>query len=205
MKVIKNKRRETSTEEKIKAAAKKLFTQRGYSEVKTRDIVKEAGINLSLLNYYFRSKEKLFEIVMQENRLHFMEGMEKILNDRSTDMNTKIEMFVSNFIDLLTLYPDMSLFMFNQMRKEPKKIAPKVRLLDTYFMKQIKEGMEKGIIKTISPYQFIMNLFGLSIFPFIFCPMIKYAGGLSDKQFNALMQERKKMVPLWVRSMMKVK
>ena len=33
----------------------------------TRDIAEEAGINLALLNYYFRSKEKLFGIVMMEN------------------------------------------------------------------------------------------------------------------------------------------
>ena len=49
---------------KIKQAARKLFTEKGFDAVKTRDIAAEAGINLALLNYYFRSKEKLFEIVM---------------------------------------------------------------------------------------------------------------------------------------------
>ena len=60
-----------STEEKIKAAARKVFTQKGYSATRTRDIAEEAGLNLALLNYYFRSKEKLFELIMAEKMQQF--------------------------------------------------------------------------------------------------------------------------------------
>ena len=63
-----------STEQKIKEAARKLFTEKGFDAVKTRDIAEEAGLNLALLNYYFRSKEKLFEIIMLENLGHFSRG-----------------------------------------------------------------------------------------------------------------------------------
>ena len=55
-----------STEEKFKEAARVVFTRKGYAATKTRDIAEEAGLNLALLNYYFRSKEKLFEIIMLE-------------------------------------------------------------------------------------------------------------------------------------------
>ena len=55
-----------STEEKIKEAAKKVFLKKGYAATRTRDIAEEAGINLALLNYYFRSKEKLFDLIMLE-------------------------------------------------------------------------------------------------------------------------------------------
>ena len=54
-----------STESKLREAARKLFTRDGYAAVKTRDIAKEAGLNLALLNYYFRSKEKLYEIIVK--------------------------------------------------------------------------------------------------------------------------------------------
>ena len=47
-----------STEDKIKQAALKLFTKKGYAATRTRDISEAAGINLALLNYYFRSKER---------------------------------------------------------------------------------------------------------------------------------------------------
>ena len=56
-----------STEEKIKEAARRVFTKKGYAATRTRDIAEESGYNLALINYYFRSKEKLFDIVMLEH------------------------------------------------------------------------------------------------------------------------------------------
>ena len=50
--------KELTTEEKIIDAARKLFTQKGFAATKTRDIAEEAGINLALLNYYFRRSEE---------------------------------------------------------------------------------------------------------------------------------------------------
>jgi AcrR family transcriptional regulator len=52
-----------STEEKIKQAARDLFQEKGFSATKTRDIAERSGINLALLNYYFRSKSKLFDFL----------------------------------------------------------------------------------------------------------------------------------------------
>ena len=56
---------EVTTEDKILSAASKVFTEKGFAGTRTRDIAEEAGINLALLNYYFRSKEKLFQQVMK--------------------------------------------------------------------------------------------------------------------------------------------
>ncbi|MGC3977884.1 MAG: TetR family transcriptional regulator [Paludibacteraceae bacterium] len=50
-----------STEEKIKQSAEKVFMEKGFFGARTRDIADEAGINLALLNYYFRSKENLLK------------------------------------------------------------------------------------------------------------------------------------------------
>ena len=46
-----------STESKIKDAAKIVFHKKGFTATRTRDIAEEAGLNLALLNYYFRSKK----------------------------------------------------------------------------------------------------------------------------------------------------
>ncbi len=56
-----------STEEKIKIAAERLFMENGFSGTRTRDIAEAADINLALLNYYYRSKENLFNIIIMEN------------------------------------------------------------------------------------------------------------------------------------------
>src|SRR5579872_5163946 len=86
-----------STEEKIMQAAKKLFTQNGFAATRTRDIAKEAGINLALLNYYFRSKEKLFDIVMIGNFRQFIRGVSIHLLDDAATMEQKIQRIVTAY------------------------------------------------------------------------------------------------------------
>src|ERR1041385_5554657 len=108
MAVVKKKAGE-SAEKKIIEAARKLFTEKGYHAIKTRDIANEAGINLALLNYYFRSKEKLFELIMKENMGQFMKVITEIVNDEKTTIQRKIEMLVANYIDMFSINPDMPL------------------------------------------------------------------------------------------------
>ena len=71
-----------STEEKILRAAETLFLRKGFAETKTRDIADKAGINLALLNYYYRSKEKLFNRIMLETIRVFMHTVWKIFDDK---------------------------------------------------------------------------------------------------------------------------
>jgi len=110
-----------SAEQKIKAAAKKLFTQKGYAAVKTRDIATEAGINLALVNYYFRSKENLFELVMLENMTTFIEGAAAIIHDETTSLDQKIELLVGHYIDILIKNPNVPQFVLNEMQSHPEK------------------------------------------------------------------------------------
>ena len=56
---------EQNTEEKILLAAHKVFSKTGFAGARMDDIAKEAGINRALLHYYYRSKDKLFELVFE--------------------------------------------------------------------------------------------------------------------------------------------
>ena len=63
--------------------------------------------------------------------------------------------------------------------------------------------MKKGKIGNIHPLHIVSNLIGLTIFPFIARGIL--AGQLakiSDKQFAELMEERKKLIPIWMEAMM---
>src|SRR5688500_7452128 len=87
-----------STEEKIKEAARKVFTKKGYAATRTRDIAEEADINLALLNYYFRSKEKLFDIVMTENLQQLLMVLKGVLHDQNSSLADKVTAIVANYI-----------------------------------------------------------------------------------------------------------
>jgi AcrR family transcriptional regulator len=55
-----------NTENAILETARKQFGARGFSGVSLQDIAADAGTTKSMINYYFRSKEKLFSRVFHE-------------------------------------------------------------------------------------------------------------------------------------------
>lgn len=56
---------ETDTPTTILQAADELFGERGYDGVSIRDVTERAGVTKALVFYYFRSKEALFQRVLE--------------------------------------------------------------------------------------------------------------------------------------------
>ncbi|MFN7727760.1 MAG: TetR/AcrR family transcriptional regulator [Bdellovibrio sp.] len=57
---------ESGSRDKLKDVAMRLFAERGIDGVSTRDIAKEAGVNISLISYYFGGKEGLYKTTIKE-------------------------------------------------------------------------------------------------------------------------------------------
>jgi AcrR family transcriptional regulator len=195
-----------STEEKIKAAARIVFTKKGFAGTRTRDIAREADINLALLNYYFRSKQKLFELVMMENFQHFIKGIQTLLNEEGTSLEMKIENLVASYIDLLTIQPDLPLFVLHEIRVNPKLLVARIGVKELFeqsvFMKQFRAAVRQKKVKAIHPIHLLMNLMGLTIFPFVAAPLLLHSVLGDQKAFLSMMGQRKKMIPVWIHSMM---
>lgn len=192
-----------STEEKIKAAAQRVFMKKGYAATRTRDIAEEAGINLALLNYYFRSKENLFDLIMMEKLSKFFGGIAPVLNDLGTSLEQKFTLVSNNYIDLLIANPDLPLFILSEVRTNPDRFVsnlPVAKIVDSSFIKQLQERQPD-----VHPLHFLMNLLGLSVFPFIMRPVFRSSGVMSDKMFKTRMEERKAAIPKWMIAMLKVK
>lgn len=195
-----------STEEKIKKAARIVFHKKGFAASRTRDIAEEAGINLALLNYYFRSKEKLFVLVMIETLSEFFGSVSVIINNPETTFEEKIEQFAAGYIDLIFREPDIPLFIMSEIRNNPEQLLQKVDIRNTVFnsvfIRQFAEAVEQGKIKDKNFLHFMMNFIGLIVFPFIAKPLLQAISGLTEEQFNGLIEERKKLIPVWIKAMM---
>jgi AcrR family transcriptional regulator len=198
------KKPDFTTEEKIKAAARKVFMQKGFGASRTRDIAEEAGINLALLNYYFRSKEKLFHQIMMERMQKLFGTVAPILNDDSISFETKIEKLASGYIDLLLENPDLPMFVLNEIRKQPDLFKSQMNLEQTLknssFLKQLREKR-----KDIEPAQYLMNIIGLMLFPFLAKPVFITTGIINEKNFDALMDQRRKLIPKWIKAILNTK
>lgn len=197
----KGKSTDLSTEEKIKEAARKVFTQKGYAATRTRDIAEEAGINLALLNYYFRSKEKLFEIVIME-KMHLLLGkIAPALMDEETTIEQKVEQVATHYIDTLTANPDIPLFVLGEIRTNPAKFAnlitTKTKIVDSAFFRQLQARRPD-----INPIHFVFNVLGLIIFPFIGKPLLQLIAGIPPGEIRTIIDERKTLIKTWVTAML---
>jgi len=202
---MENKKNDATTEQKIKEAARTIFHKKGFAATRTRDIAEEANINLALLNYYFRSKKKLFEIIMMETVSNFMYTMVSALNDENSNLEQKVEFIVSNYIDFVSKEPDIPIFLLNEMRNNVDNLMEKLPfkpiILDSVFYKQFQEAVKKGVIIETNPMIFMSNLMSLIIFPFIAKPILQQIGEVDEAQYKKMMQDRKKMIPIWIKSM----
>jgi len=195
----KEKAKDLSTEERIKNAARTVFMKKGFAATRTRDIAEEAGMNLALLNYYFRSKEKLFHLVMEEKFLQFFGIVVKILNNERTSIKEKVEQVAHDYIELLMLHPELPLFVMGEIRNNPELFGNQVKhdVFNSYFAKQLKE-----VRPDINFLHFLINLVGMAVFPFIAKPVLTTAAGLNEVEFKKIMEERKKMIPKWFESLL---
>lgn len=194
-----------STEEKIKSAARRVFHQKGFAATRTRDIAEEAGINLALLNYYFRSKEKLFQLIMTETMSGFLQRLGLVFNDAETSLEQKIELIAEAYIDQILEEPEIPLFLLSELRNGGDDFFEKMpfaqTLMGSSFVMQFGQAVMSGKISLGHPLQFLMNLMSLIVFPFVARPMLTKVGNLKDEDFHSLMQERKKLIPIWIKSM----
>lgn len=200
------KTKDISTEERIKAAARKVFHQKGFAGTRTRDIAEEAGINHAMLNYYFRSKEKLFEMVMMETMAQFFKGVNLMLNDEKTSLDEKIDLIVSNYVDLLLKEPELPTFILNEVRPNPQAFVEqnpiKEALTHSVLTRQYAEAVARGEITEPNLMQAILNVIGLVIFPFIAKPILTSIVNIPEEQYKALMLQRKTLIPQWIKAIL---
>jgi AcrR family transcriptional regulator len=200
------KKLDTTTENKIKEAARIVFYKKGFAATRTRDIAEEAGLNLALLNYYFRSKSKLFEIIMMETLSGFIQRIAIILNNEKTTLDEKVAAIAEHYIDTIIKDPEIPTFIVSEIRSNPgllvKKLSFNEVVKNSAFFKQHNQAVQDGFITEPNPLHFLMNLMGLVVFPFIAKPILMGGNDITESDFNKIMQQRKKMIPIWVKAMM---
>ncbi len=191
-----------STEQLILDAAKKVFVRKGMAGARMQDIADEAGINKALLHYYFRNKEKLFEMIFMEAAQKLFPRINAIF-DSDQPLFEKIESFCEEYITVVSENPYLPLFVLNEINQDPeyflKKVwAGKSKPNPAKFLQQIEREVRKGTIKRINPLHLLMNLISMTIFPFVAKPMLQKNLGLDETQFRTVMEQRKKEVPKFI-------
>ena len=191
-----------TTEEKILAAAKKVFIAKGLAGARMQDIADEAGINKALLHYYFRSKDKLFEMIFTSAAQKLFPKINFIF-ESDLPLFEKIEQFCHEYLEVMIENPYLPAFLINEINQDPDKFIRKIWGKENLprpkkFLEQIEREVKKGTIKKVSPVHLFMNLISMTVFPFIGKPMFRLNMQIDDAQFKVIMEQRKKEIPRFI-------
>jgi AcrR family transcriptional regulator len=195
---------DVSTEFKIIEAAKKVFIQKGYKATLTREIAQEAGINLALLNYYFRKKELLFQIIVEKILEEFLDGLQIVFNDKTTSVEDKFLTQSKRYTSMLSDNPHLALFVLSELQIDPQGFV-KVYKMDnlivgTFFYTQLNDLFNQGKLK-ISPIQLLINFLSLVLFPFAGKAILTSTLALTERQYLEIIDERQSLVLTWLKLM----
>lgn len=140
--------------ETIIQSAIKLFSIQGFEGTSVREIAADAGVNVAMINYYFISKEKLFESVV-EYRASFLKGIfADIINNEKLSAIEKLDFAIDHTIERKfsnsgfhrLLHRELSLDHRPQMRNAISDILLKnVQSIKTIIQNGIKNDEFKNV------------------------------------------------------------
>jgi AcrR family transcriptional regulator len=188
------KAKEENTELVILNAAKEVFQEKGMAGSRMQEIADKAKINKSMLHYYYRSKQLLFEAVFKNAFRLLAPQLNKVLNDDS-ELFDKIRNFTNNYISFVIVHPYLPNFVIQELNKNPDFIG-RLRAEKDFptiekFKVQVEDAIARGLIKPIGAEQLVINIMSLNIFPFIAAPLLQVLINVEEKEYGELMERRK--------------
>ncbi len=185
--------RDTGTEQLIKDTAKRIFFSEGKLHATTQDIADAAGVNRTLLNYYFRSRDILFERVATEARAEISAELDSVFS-AELEFKEKLQQLITVFMDQAMKFPYREMYVVTELNRTEKSVPEEKKNRIKQFLLEVGSEMEQGKIKKMDPRQFLMNLFALMAYPLITNCLNKSLYSINDSEYLKLMKERKQLI-----------
>ena len=183
------------TEDKIFESATDVFLEKGMDGARMQVIADHAGINKSLLHYYYRTKDHLFNAVFEKIAGQMFKKFAPVFDENLT-LEEKIRFFYKEHITFLQKNPRLPAFLLHELHRNPDRIKKLIHGIDinkiwSTLEAQHKEDLIKYNITRESIPQLMTSIAAMSVFPFLAKPIV---GSLMERMgydFDEYLEERK--------------
>lgn len=142
--------RELSVEEKILDRALYLMGKNRTSDVSIRAIAKEANVNVSAINYYFRTKEEMLRQVKEFYITNTL-SISSLLDNEEYDDEERLVLSANEIMEYIIRFPGVTVILREAATlKEVDEISEKIIKVTDDMHNKIKEIL-KSIIKVDEP------------------------------------------------------
>ncbi|MGA3066151.1 MAG: TetR/AcrR family transcriptional regulator [Tepidisphaeraceae bacterium] len=171
--------RNKETRAAILAAASRIFAKGGLAGARTDAIAAAAGVNKALLYYYFKSKEGLYEAVVEKHFGDFNRRAIEVLSAPGPAQAVMLK-YVSMHMDFISAN-HQSAPLFQQMMMTGGKFLE--RMIPKYFSARgealtrlIQRGVRSGEFRRVDPFHATMSIVSLIVFYFTAARVLQLMG-----------------------------
>jgi AcrR family transcriptional regulator len=187
-----------SKEQQILAAAEQEFLTRGYDGARTTSIAQAAGVTHAMLHYYFRTKEQLFERIIDEKFETMSHSMFAIMGDPSLPIVERIKGGIEAHFDFVAQNPLLPRFVINEIISRPERYDVLYKrlgaIIDNVYrglQSEINRSAERGEIERVEIKMLFISIMSLNIFTFLAYPFMEPLMGEFMVNRERFLAERK--------------
>ena len=138
--------------ERLIRAAMELFAEYGYDKVSIRQLAAAAGVNSSMISYYFNGKGGLYEAVIKELLQNF-DGFVGSISSNVIDPREGLKLYVKTISGLFCKYPPSFVKMVYREILNPSEIFEKVAVVRFKktageLLSLLERGKRQGIFRS---------------------------------------------------------
>ena len=184
-------------EEEILQAAEEEFFRNGYEATTTDTIAKRAGVTHAMVNYYFRTKEKLFVQILDNHVYGLLQSLKPLMKADGNVAKVAIEAakVIFDAFNADRLFPFL---VVDTVRKHPDfllRYKETVLSLCMGSMEMHKQRLKKcisdGVVRECTMDDIYYNVLTLSISPFLDIPMMEDIVGFSPERIDLFLAARR--------------
>ena len=182
---------------KILDAAERVFAGDGLAGARTDSIAAEAGVNKALLYYYFKSKERLYEAVIERHLREFNEQALAILGGQGA-ARTLLLRYVDLHFEFMSRRRRHAQLFQQLMMKGGK---PPERLFRTYIIprseavqKLLSRGIREGEFRAVDPFHTAISIAALIVFYFSAAPILQLVPHLDPLAASSLKRRKQEVL-----------
>ena len=186
-----------SKEYLILEAAEQEFLKKGYDGARTTSIAKAAGVTHAMLHYYFRTKEQLFEHIIDKKMSEIVPLMTHLFGNSGLPLVERIEEAVSVHFDFVVSNPDLPRFLINEVLPNKErcdlfrsKIENVLYFVDN-LQREVNEAAASGEVEQFNVLLLFQSVLSLNIFPSVMANMIENLLGDNGQSMKEVLAQRK--------------
>lgn len=186
-------------ERSIINVARDMFIERGYAETNMRDIADRMGIKRTVLYYYFRTKDRLFQAVFGSIVQSIVPTLTETMTHKEMPIGQRLAIAVDTYYKVFAQDPCLPLFVMRELQRDTDHFLGVVRKVTVArdipnIFTCLLEEMDEGRLRRIPMHEMLYTFYGMLLIPFLTKPLCAKVEMTYGLPFDKIIEQWKPVI-----------